>query len=524
MFRTPSKFLSALALVLLVSGLLAGDAAAQSVKITLSDGTILQGPTKLPGSYFFPKKAPLHVVNVPCPSGSVNVDTTKSAKTTWAREGKNTIPDWGLVSFALSTQHGMTIGASTNIQIGATIPADPYSTKEIVFHARYAIYKFTLAPADSSKGFTTMFVHVPIGWMQEVKKVPPTCPCPQIQGAKSQLDGYQGALPPGRLKDACGDASEDLERALARFVETDPAHLDRALLDDLGDASQLLVAGLADGDQAVLGPILDTLAFTSDQLVQRAIEAATLDIIDDMNEIADLCAGEAMQLHFDAVNLFSSGQHLDFAEAFELLDRALDAAERSLENVLRATRAIFFDVDSDDPNDIGAGQADLGECMRGTVGLGNGLVPQPVLGVNGLCPPGGIVTLAPDKPLNITMDLPLAGGDGRFALHGMLGLPTADDVFLLPADIGGMCFNPLLFHDPLIRFDNLGIDQLAGGSFWLGQPLPDPLPGPSSPLLLPLGDPSLTGLDLMLQGLVIDPGSKSNKGLSTTNGLVIHFE
>ncbi len=504
-------------------------ASANAGRIDLPDGTTIIGPIKRPGEYIYPNN-PLVIVNVPCPTGSVQISETKTAKTVFSTTGKVTVGGgFGPINAAIDASFGYQVGETHTISITANIPADKYKSKKVTIFTRYVGYDFTVSPPGTNLGFTRMTIWVPVGWFQKHENVAPNCPCPQVQNTRDNLDQYKQSLQPGGLRDTIERAENKISNALGRFDESSADDLHGLLVSDLTSASGDLVASLGlDADPFVVGFALDTLAGTVDEIVQMTIESATQNIFDNMLELPPLCPDPAIQLHFEAQQIFFTGDHLLFYEGFLLMQQALIESEALLEQARNVVSPILFTDGSDDPNDPGIGAPDLSECALGTVGLGARVNPEQVLFVNGSAG-GSDFTMQLDliDPMHAVLQMPEGGGPGRFVIHANLGLPQQDFLFELPGDIGTTCF-PLLLPpagtaDPFAVWNNLGKENLVGSSIFLGQPIPDPLGAPSTFLNLPLMPPEMAGLTLTLQGVVLDPNSQSPKGASVTNAVIVEI-
>ena len=131
------------------------------------------------------------------------------------------------------------------------------------------------------------------------------------------------------------------------------------------------------------------------------------------------------------------------------------------------------------------------------------------------------VELSEGRSLDVSIQRPVAGGPGRFVLHGNEGEPGAATESLLPADIGIACFPFLLSNGaaPVVVANNIGREALVGSSHFYGAASPDPsvasttLDYPDFPI----------GTVLTFQAVILDPGSASARGASATNAIVVRW-
>jgi len=140
-----------------------------------------------------------------------------------------------------------------------------------------------------------------------------------------------------------------------------------------------------------------------------------------------------------------------------------------------------------------------------------------------------VVTVQAGAPILAEVQLPPAGGNGKYVIHANAGRPSLSTVVDLPASLGCIGFDLRLPRGamPLAIFNRIGKVHLLGESMYFGgEPIDPPDPAPSAFLDLPLGDivhlPA--GTEITLQGGIIDPGTASNKPASVTNGIVLLVE
>jgi len=138
-----------------------------------------------------------------------------------------------------------------------------------------------------------------------------------------------------------------------------------------------------------------------------------------------------------------------------------------------------------------------------------------------------VVSVAGGGSLLLSIVKPPLGGSGRMVIHANLGEPTVGSLRELPASIGTTGF-PLLLPEasPSVVWNNLGRRSLLGESVYFGSPQPDPAPAPATLLDRPAGDPVHlpVGTTITCQGILVDPGSASPKGVSVTNAVVAVIE
>ena len=155
-----------------------------------------------------------------------------------------------------------------------------------------------------------------------------------------------------------------------------------------------------------------------------------------------------------------------------------------------------------------------------------------VLFVNGDQGEQGVhtITMPAGTPLAYSMDRPADGGNGKFVVHFNAGIPSAETIRPLPANLGTFCF-PLLFEpadnaDPSAVWNNIGKPNRIGASNYFGSPIADPERAPAFFHLDPNGDiehlPS--GSEWTVQGVVFNPASTSPRGVSVTNAIQLRIE
>ena len=160
-------------------------------------------------------------------------------------------------------------------------------------------------------------------------------------------------------------------------------------------------------------------------------------------------------------------------------------------------------------------------CGAGNVNAANGLETN-VLFINGVM--GGVdrtVEATSEQIISLTVLRPVAGGNGKFAIHANEGDAIAGALTALPFDIGTTCY-PFLLSDaasPVIVANNLGRTGQIGESQYFGTPSPDPERASTT-----IAYPNLpVGTILTFQGVVVDPGSVSSKGVSVTNAVTLQI-
>ncbi len=176
---------------------------------------------------------------------------------------------------------------------------------------------------------------------------------------------------------------------------------------------------------------------------------------------------------------------------------------------------------SGDDGSTGSAYVFGADCRRGTVNLANGFTID-VLYVNGSN--GGqdraIDTMEGDL-LSVTLLKPVAGGNGKFVLHGNEGEPDSRNQVPVPFDIGVTCF-PVLFSagaSPVIVGNNIGKPGQVGASHFFGVSTEDP-DRASTTLLLPALP---FGTAYTFQGIIVDSASTSSKGVSVTNAVTVRI-
>ena len=160
-------------------------------------------------------------------------------------------------------------------------------------------------------------------------------------------------------------------------------------------------------------------------------------------------------------------------------------------------------------------------CLAGVVNAANGRVTNSLF-VNGSS--GGsdrLVQLGDGEALSVSVQRPVAGGNGRFVLHVNEGAPGTTNDALLPAVVGRTCFPFLLSQGaaPVIVANNIGKESLVGASHFYGTLSPDP---PAATTTLAYPDFPI-GTTLTLQAVILDPGALSTRGASATNAVVVQY-
>ena len=185
------------------------------------------------------------------------------------------------------------------------------------------------------------------------------------------------------------------------------------------------------------------------------------------------------------------------------------------------TLMIGANADDENGTDSGAVYVFIGElpCQQGTINAAAGSSFN-VLFVDGSS--GGedrTVEIQDGDLISVTIVKPGAGGNGKFVLHANEGEPTSATQSPLPFSIGTTCFAFLLGDGaaPVIVANNLGRTDLVGSSEYFGTPWADPDTAdvhffyPDVPV----------GTVLTFQGIIVDPGTVSPRGVSATNAVIL---
>ena len=185
------------------------------------------------------------------------------------------------------------------------------------------------------------------------------------------------------------------------------------------------------------------------------------------------------------------------------------------------TLMIGANADDENGTDSGAVYVFIGElpCQQGTINAAAGSSFN-VLFVDGSS--GGedrTVAIQDGDLISVTIVKPGAGGNGKFVLHANEGEPTSATQSPLPFSIGTTCFAFLLGDGaaPVIVANNLGRTDLVGSSEYFGTPWADPDTAdvhffyPDVPV----------GTVLTFQGIIVDPGTVSPRGVSATNAVIL---
>lgn len=157
--------------------------------------------------------------------------------------------------------------------------------------------------------------------------------------------------------------------------------------------------------------------------------------------------------------------------------------------------------------------------IAGSVNEANGFLSD-VLFVNGsMGGPARTVEASSVAPIVITILKPIAGGNGKFVLHGNVGCPDGFTRRELPFDVGQTGF-PFLLSDgasPVIVANSLGASTVVGESQFLGVLTEDPAPAPTEIFYPPLP----VGTVITFQAVIRDSGSVSARRASVTNGVIM---
>lgn len=181
--------------------------------------------------------------------------------------------------------------------------------------------------------------------------------------------------------------------------------------------------------------------------------------------------------------------------------------------------------------DIGADECMPELAVRyGTVDLLH-FEPEDVLFVNGStgAPRDRVVEVEVGSPLRLEIRRPPSGGGRCFAIHANYGTPVFGTLTDLGADIGTIGF-PFLVSggaNPDAVWNSLGRRRHFGESKWFdGSPIPVPGKAPEILFDLPRGDAAAlpVGIEVTLQGVVHDLGSRGTHPLSITNAVVVRIE
>jgi len=168
-------------------------------------------------------------------------------------------------------------------------------------------------------------------------------------------------------------------------------------------------------------------------------------------------------------------------------------------------------------------------CGLGGVDAGCG-PPRTVLRINGLTEGDGepIVRFDPETPLSFTLEeAPAAVGDGNAspaAMYLWSRHPESTDIVPVPANLGDMCFGPLVVTtlNPQFIWNSIGAVNRLGAH---DAPGPPPIiPDGGSVEFLSVGSGAGRTIRLTLQGFVLDPCTRGQKPVSITNALFLHVE
>ncbi|MEZ6196594.1 MAG: choice-of-anchor Q domain-containing protein, partial [Planctomycetota bacterium] len=162
------------------------------------------------------------------------------------------------------------------------------------------------------------------------------------------------------------------------------------------------------------------------------------------------------------------------------------------------------------------------DAALGTVGTFGGALPETIFTINGS--DGGVahrVDIGVNQPFGLAMALPTSmGGIGfaPFALFMRIGVPTPDQAFIYPLNIGFATFQPSILApfnsaQNVVLTDNIGFG--AGQAFG-STPAPWSIMFPFQTITEPI--------DVTIQGIVVDLASPSpTLPISVTNGIVASF-
>ena len=169
------------------------------------------------------------------------------------------------------------------------------------------------------------------------------------------------------------------------------------------------------------------------------------------------------------------------------------------------------------------------ECFAGTVNIDSPDGIETILSVNGSVGQASpIVFVGEGESIVGRLELPPAGGNGKFVVHANAGRPNDGTLFVVPGNIGTTCF-PLLLNQgaaPIAVWNNIGkVNKVGASEYFDGNPIPDPPRAPADFLDLPIGDTTnlTAGTVITLQGVIVDPASASPKAASTTNAIILEI-
>jgi len=131
------------------------------------------------------------------------------------------------------------------------------------------------------------------------------------------------------------------------------------------------------------------------------------------------------------------------------------------------------------------------------------------------------------NPLGLAIQLPPAGGNGKYVVHMDSGTPSSGTITALPASLGSTCF-PFLIPPfgagaPVSVWNNIGKTERVGASNYFGTPIANPAKAPAFFHTDANGDPVNLpgGSNWTLQGIIINPTASSPKGASVTNAVIM---
>lgn len=367
----------------------------------------------------------------------------------------------------------------------------------------------------------------------------------RVRTAKIGNSDQFGTSEPGTLTGVPDEDAEAIMREARRLLASHVAHEAR-IEYDLIDMQQLdpedgvfTDTELPNGTMALYSLDLGVPGLDA-SLVRASIEIAILNVADVLGGPDDCrLFVDGLELHgaFDGLDQriadpefagYAFGETVTFAleNYFSTGQIATMLADGFLDVLLEVHGDTpFVGVDSVLAVVVDGADSGVGECAAGTVNLAAGLRAD-VLFLNGTAG-GPLRRLAVDADDLIWASLlrPPTGGNGKFVVHMNTGAPTTATVAPLPASIGSACFKMLLSGGaaPISIWNNIGRASLVGSSNYFGVPISDPNPAPTVLFQFSAGDLQNLppGTTTTMQGVIIDLGTLSGKGVSTTNALVL---
>ena len=160
-------------------------------------------------------------------------------------------------------------------------------------------------------------------------------------------------------------------------------------------------------------------------------------------------------------------------------------------------------------------------CADGSVNTGSGATFN-TLAIEGSAGGGDrTVQMQEGEFIDVTLVRPGIGGNGKFVLQAHVGAPGFFSLSALPFSIGTSCF-PFLISEgsnPILVANNIGKASVVGASHFEGTPWADPDPATTT-----FTYPDLPGgISVTFQAILVDPGSPSHKGVSTTNAVILEI-